>query len=332
MLHCRSLLAAAALALATTGASAQAPLDVVASFSILGDMVGRVGGERVAVTTLVRPDGDAHVYQPTPADARALTAAHVVFVNGLDFEGWLDRLVEASGYAGPVIVASEGVEPLRIEEGHHDAEDAAHGHSAEAGHAAEAGHDDAAEYAETEAHGYDHGGVDPHAWQSVANARLYATNIAAALSAADPEGAAAFAANLDAYLAELDALDAEIRAAVDALPPERRVIVTSHDAFGYFGAAYGLAFLAPQGMSTEAEASAADVAALIRQLRAGGIPAVFVETVADPRLLEQIRSETGAAIGGALFSDALSGPDGPAPTYIDMMRHNLAQITGALGQ
>ncbi len=310
---------AAALALLPGLAAAQERLAVVASFSILGDMVAEVGGDRVEVTTLVGPDGDAHVYQPTPADAEAVAVADLVVVNGLGFEGWLDRLVEASGYAGPVVVATEGIEPLDAAEDWHDHEAG----EADHGHAEGEEHD--------HGHGHDHGGADPHAWQSVDNVRLYVANIAEGLAAAGPEGAATFEANAAAYLAELDALDAEIEGLMAALPPERRTVVTSHDAFGYFGAAYGLTFLAPQGLSTEAEASAADVAALIAQIRDESIPAVFLETIADPRLLERITAETDAAIGGTLYSDALSGPEGPAATYLEMMRHNAETLASALG-
>ena len=310
-------------------AHAQDKLPVVATFSILGDMVASVGGDRVAVTTLVGPDGDAHVYQPTPADARALADAKVAFVNGLAFEGWMERLLAASEYDGPVVVTTEGVVPLEFHQEHGQEDE-----SAEADHdhahdeTAETDHDH--EQSAAGAHAHDHGGVDPHAWQSLANARLYVANIADGLIAADPEGTDAYAANRDAYLAEIDALDAEIRALVESLPENRRAVVTSHDAFGYFGDAYGLTFEAPQGMSTEAEASAADVAALIRQIRGEGIPAVFVENITDRRLLDQIASETGATIGGTLYSDALSGPDGPAGTYLDMMRSNIRTLSAAL--
>lgn len=317
MITRRLLLAsAAATALAfATPALAQEKLKVVATFSIIADMVARVGGDRVEIITLVGPDGDAHVYQPSPADAQAVADAALIVANGLEFEGWMERLVEASGTKATIVTASVGVTPIALGE-----------------EAEEEGHDDhAAEEGEEHDHAHDHGAEDPHAWQSVTNAGIYVANIAAGLSVADPGGAAVYQANADAYLAELTALDAEIRAAIAALPPERRTIVTSHDAFGYFAAAYGLTFIAPQGMSTEAEASAKDVAALITQIREADIKAVFVENIADPRLLDQIASETGARIGGTLFSDALSGPDGLAPTYVAMMRNNLTQLTAALG-
>ena len=294
-----------ALAMLPLAALAQDKLPVVASFSILGDMVGQVGGDRVSVSTLVGPDGDAHVYAPTPADAQTVAAAKLVFVNGLGFEGWLDRLIEASEYRGPVIVATAGITPLDMAgEGHAEGEAEAEGH----------------------AHG-----TDPHAWQSLANARVYVANIEAGLTAADPEGAVIYAANAAAYLAEIDAVDAEIKAAVAALPEANRSIVTSHDAFGYFGAAYGLTLHAPEGLSTEAEVSAADVATLITQMKAEAIPAVFMENITDSRLLEQITAETRAKIGGTLYSDALSAADGPASTYLDMMRHNIVTLTAALG-
>lgn len=296
-----------ALALLPLQAFAQDKLPFVASFSILGDMVANVGGDRVVVSTLVGPDGDAHVYEPTPADAQTVAAASAVFVNGLAFEGWLDRLIGASEYKGPVVVATTGITALEMAEEHHEG---------------------AEEHAEGE--GQDHGGTDPHAWQSLANARLYVANIEAGLSAADPAGAEIYKANAAAYLARIDAAEAEVTAAIAALPENRRSVVTSHDAFGYFAAAYGMTFHAPEGISTEAEASAADVAALITQMKAEGIPAVFMENITDSRLLEQITTETGAKVGGTLFSDALSGPDGPAGTYLDMMRHNVATLTAAL--
>lgn len=313
MISRRVLLAASALTtLLSTTAWAEPALKAVASFSILGDLVEEVGGDRVAVTTLVGPDGDAHVYQPTPADAQAVAGANIIFVNGLHFEGWIDRLTEASGAKAPVIVVSEGVTPREFAPGEGEEEEE---------HADADGQD----------HGHDHGPTDPHAWQSVPNAKLYVANIAEALSAADPSGAATYTANAAAYTAKLDALDAEIRATIAAIPENRRIIVTSHDAFGYFGQTYGMTFEAPQGISTESEASAADVAKLITQIRAEKVPAVFMENITDPRLLEQIAAETDAKIGGTLYSDALSPADGPAATYIDMMENNIHQFSAALG-
>ena len=329
MITRRLLLASAAALALVSPAFAEEKLNIIATFSILGDIVANVGRDRVEVTTLVGPDGDAHVFQPAPADALAVAGAQVIVANGLGFEGWMDRLVEASGTKATIISASEGIAPIAFGEEKHDhAEGEAHDHDHAEGEAHD--HDHAKEEAGHE--GHDHGAFDPHAWQSVTNVAIYVGNIERGLAAADPAGAETYATNAAAYLAELDALDAEIRAAVAALPEDRRTVVTSHDAFGYFAADYGLTFVAPQGVSTEAEASAQDVAALITQIRDAGIAAVFVENIADRRLLDQIAAETGAAIGGTLYSDALSGPEGPAATYLAMMRHNLGQLTGALSQ
>jgi zinc/manganese transport system substrate-binding protein len=292
------------LAAAPFGAFAQEKLPVVASFSVLADFVKQVGGDRVSVTTLVGPDGDAHVYSPTPADAKALAAAKLVVVNGLHFEGWLPRLVKSSGTKAPLAEATKGITPL-------EADDAHEGHG-KAGHA--------------HAHGHD----DPHAWQSIANARIYVANIRDALGAADPAGKAAYEANATAYLASLDTLEGEVKAAVARIPADRRKAITTHDAFGYFVKAYGIDFIAPQGVSTEAEASAKDVARIIRQVKAEKIPAVFLENVTNPRLVEQIARESGAKVGGRLYSDALSEASGPAGTYIRMMKHNISEIEKAL--
>lgn len=297
-----------------TPALADQPLKVVASFSILGDIVANVGGDKIALTTLVGPNGDAHVFQPSPADARAVAGADVVIVNGLGFEGWIERLTEASGYKGPVIVASQGITPREMaeeEEGHEE-----HAGQEHAGH----DHDH-----------HDHGNIDPHAWQNIGNVIAYVDTIATALIAADPADQAAYEANAAAYKAKLTALDAKVKAAIAALPPERRKIITSHDAFGYFAAAYGLEVLAPQGVSTESEASAKGVATLIRQIKKEKAPAVFLENITDPRLIDRIAKETGAHIGGTLYSDALSDASGPASTYIAMFEHNLAALAAALG-
>ena len=308
--------------------SADAPIPVVATFSILGDMVKRIGGDRVAVTTLVGANGDAHVYNPTPADARAVRQADILVFNGLAFEGWLDRLVEASGFSGVRVVATDGIQAIRLEDDddHHDDHAEKDDHDKDDhDHAAKDDHDK-----EEHADEHDHGAFDPHAWQNPANAVIYVDNIAAALSKADPANASTYYGNRAVYVAEIEALDADIRKAVGGLPEDRRTIVTPHDAFGYFAETYGLRFVAPSGISTESEPSAGDVATLIRQIREEGITAVFVESITDSRLLEQIADETGASIGGTLYSDALSGPDEPASTYLDMMRHNVETLTKAL--
>jgi zinc/manganese transport system substrate-binding protein len=289
----------AVLVAGSQAALAQEKLKVIASFSILADLVKNVGGDRVDVATLVGPGGDAHVYTPTPADARNVAAAKLVIVNGLGFEGWLSRLVKSAGNKATVITATKGIAPRKEKAAAHD-----HKH----------GHDDA----------------DPHAWQSVGNAKVYVANIRDALIAADAAGATAYRANAESYTAKLDALDREVRETVAKLPAERRKVISTHDAFGYFADAYGIAFIAPQGVSTEAEATARDVARIITQIRKEKIPAVFLENVSDPRLMRRISQESGAKLGGTLFSDALTDEKGAAPTYIDMIRYNIKALTSAL--
>jgi zinc/manganese transport system substrate-binding protein len=298
--HVVSLTAAAA-AVAATGLApgrgqnkTQDRPRAVATFSILGDFVRNVGGEQVELATLVGPNGDVHVYAPTPGDVKTIAAANIVFVNGLGLEGWIDRLIAASATHAPVVVASRGIGPRGG------------------------------------ARSQDHAVSDPHAWQSVANAKLYVSNIRDGLIAVDAARKAIFEANATTYLAKLDALDGEIKAAIAAIPPVRRKVITAHSAFDYFGDAYGIAFIAPEGLSTEAEPSARDVAKLIEQIRRENVPALFLENVADSRLLERIAAETGVRIGGKLYSDALSPPDGPAATYIAMMRSNARELTRVL--
>ena len=294
----RRLILAGAIVLAATPALAQEKLPVVATFSIIGDLVKNVGGERIMLTTLVGADGDAHVYSATPADAKLVAEAKVIIMNGLGFEGWIDRLIKASKTKATVAAAARGVRARRMA-GEHGP-------------------------------GHSHDEFDPHAWQSVENVKIYVSNIGDALAKADPAGKAEYDANAKAYLEQLDALDKEIRAAIAAIPAARRKVITSHEAFAYFEAAYGIDFIAPQGVSTESEASARAVAQIIRQIKAQKIPAVFLENISDPRLVRRIADETGAKIGGTLYSDALSDEKGPAGTYIDMMRYNLRQFATAL--
>lgn len=273
--------------------AAEQKLRVVASFSVLADLVRNVGGDRIELSTLVGPDGDAHVYSPTPADAKTIASAKLVIVNGLGFEGWLPRLVESTGNHARVEEAANGVMPR-------------HGIGADADK------------------------IDPHAWQSVANAKIYVNNIRDALIEADANGGDIYATNASRYLKQLDALDREIRSGVAAIPAAHREVVSTHDAFGYFADAYGITFVAPQGMSTDTEPTASDIAAIILLVRTLHVPAVFLEKLGDPRLIRRIAAETGAKVGGTLYSDSLTGPDGEAPTYIQMMDHNIRELTRAL--
>jgi zinc/manganese transport system substrate-binding protein len=310
------LLAAAVLALGVSNsANAAEKLKTMASFSILADMVKNVGGERVDVSELVGSDGDTHEFNPTPADAKKLARADVFFVNGLGFEGWMERLESSSGFKGATVVATTGVKARKIDEDddahHKDADD-----------------DDHDEHADARHHG--HGDMDPHAWQDLANGEIYVANIRDGLIAADPDGKAVYERNAEKYIAAVKKEDAAVKAALASLPQSHRRIITSHDAFGYFGDAYGLEIVAPEGISTASEPSAKDVAKIIRQIREDQIPAVFLENITNAKMLEQIAKESGAKIGGTLYSDALSGKDGPAPTYIDMFKHNVGTLTSAL--
>ena len=277
------------LATAVAPVHAQERVNVVASFSILGDLVKNVGGDRVNVVTLVGPNGDVHVYDPAPSDAKTIAGAKLLVINGLGLEGWLPRLLQSSGSKAPIITATKGIATLKI--------------------------------------GSD---ADPHAWQSVADAKIYVANITDALVAADAADAEVFRANAQAYLTKLDALDREVRKAVAKIPPSRRKVISTHDAFGYFAAAYGIEFIAPSGVSTESEASARDIAGIITEIKREKIPAVFLENISDPRLIRRISAETGAKVGGTLYSDSLTGEKGDAPTYIELVRHNIKALTGAL--
>ena len=291
-----------ALASPALWAQATAPVKAVASFSILGDLVRQVGGERVAVEVLVGPGSDAHVFQPTPAQAKLVGQAQIVFSNGLGFEGWMSRLLGTAGYKGRHVVASRGIKPLHNEE--------AGGHPHTGGH----GHEEA----------------DPHAWQSVLNVMAYVGNIAKGLCEADASGCDSYQRNAATYNAELKALDTDIRAIWAAIPATQRKVITSHDAFGYYASAYGVKFLAPQGVSTDSEASAKGVAQLVRQIKKEQIKALFVESISDPRLIAQIGRETGVKPAGELFSDSLSDAKGPAPSYLTMMRFNTTALTQAV--
>ncbi len=287
----RFWLATLVLIAVTDLARAADRLNVVASFSILGDFVRNVGGDRINVTTLVGPDSDSHVYVPAPADAKKVAEAKLVFVNGLGFEGWLSRLLKSAGGKAAVVTTTAGIAPLKV------------------------------------------GSVaDPHAWQSVGNAKIYVANIRDALVVAAPADAEAFKSNAAAYLADLDALERDLREAIAKIPESRRKVISTHSAFGYFAAAYGVEFIAPLGVSTESEASARDIAGIITQIRAAKIPAVFLENVTDPRLIGRISAETGAKVGGTLYSDSLTGEKGDSPTYIAMVRHNIKALTSALSQ
>ncbi|BDG71052.1 metal ABC transporter solute-binding protein, Zn/Mn family [Roseomonas fluvialis] len=307
----RTLLALPALLPAGRALAQAAPMPVVASFSLLGDMTARIGGDRIALRVIAGPDVDSHGFQPRPSDVAALRDARVVVRNGLGFDGWMDRLVRSAGFRGQVATTTDGITPRSM---------AAHAHNhAHGGAERRQGHSVGPRTV-----------PDPHAWQDLRLGQIYVRNIAGGLAAADPGGEALYRANAEAFAARLATLDAWVRAQVAAVPEPRRVVVTSHDAFGYFGAAYGIRFLAPQGVSTESEPSAAEVARLIRQIRDQRITAVFMENMANPATLRRVAAEAGVAVGGRLYADALSGPSGPAPDYEAMFRHNVGLLVPAM--
>ncbi|MBE0490160.1 MAG: zinc ABC transporter substrate-binding protein, partial [Halomonas sp.] len=294
-----TLLGVSAL-LALPAAFAAERVQVVASFSILADMVENVGGEHVAVTSLVGPDSDAHVYSPRPTDARALAEADLVVFNGLQFEGWMERLIDASDYAGPLVTTTEGID--RVAAAHDD-----HGHDE-----------------------HDHGDNDPHGWQDLAMSKVYVANIRDGLVEADPDNAAAYRENAERYIAEIQAMDEEMRRLLGEIPASTSVI-TGHDSFGYFAGAYGLRFLSPVGLSTEAEPSAANMARLIDVIREQNVQALFHENMTSPAIINQLAEETGLSIAGTLYADALAA-EGEASTWLGMMRHNARTLHDALAQ
>lgn len=268
-------------------------INVVTSFTVLADMAKQVGGEHVTVKSLVGPNGDPHSYEPSPQDSVALSKAYVVIVSGLGMEGWMDRLVSASGYKGKVIVASEGISTRSMTE-------------------------DGKQI------------TDPHAWNSAENGAIYAQNIAKALVAADPQDATAIQDSGSEYVTRLKLLDSWAKTRFESIPKSKRKVLTSHDAFGYFGQEYGVTFLAPVGFSTEAEANASDVATLIKQLKNQHIKTYFIENQTDPRLVKQIASASGAQPGGELYPEALSAASGPASTYEMAFKHNVDTIANSM--
>lgn len=328
------LLSSAAMAVAVVSvtplasAAESKPLNVVASFSILADMVHQVGGDDVIVTSLVGPNEDAHVFDPSPADVKALAQADVVVMNGLGFEGWIDRLVKSSGFKGKLVVATEGIKPIEIESAKkqdpkahddhkHDDHKHEHGNHAQDKHA----HDH-----------HDHGDVDPHAWQDLGNAKIYVKNIRNALVQIRPEAATDIDLRTEKYLSEIEALDKATRARLAEIPASDRRVIVSHGAFEYFAKAYGIEFFSLQGWTTEQEPSAADVARLIREIKHDKVRGLFVENMTDPRLMNRISEETGVRVGGELYSDALSAPGTVADTYLKMFAYNAQQIWTTLQQ
>ena len=285
------------LLLLTGPIQAKEKLFVVSSFSILGDIVQNVGGDFIAVHSIVGPNGDTHVYKPTPQDSKFITKADLVVINGLKFETWFQRLIEASGYRGPVAVASKGIAFHNMMEPQFSTEPV----------------------------------PDPHVWSNARHVINWVHNIKDALQKADPNHREAYEKNASAYIKELEKLDCWIKGQFKGIPKESCKVITAHDAFNYFEKAYGLVFLSPQGISTMDEPSAHEMVSLIQQIKTEKITTIFVENISSQHLIKQLASETGAKIGGTLYSDALSEKGDPGETYLKMMRHNVSTLVASLG-
>jgi len=295
----------------SAGGALAAPLKIITSFSILGDLTRQIGGDHVLVTDLVGPDSDAHVFQPSPKDVRLVAEADLVIINGLGFEGWIERLIRNAQYQRALVTASDGLtKPIVLMENDHE-----HGHNH---------HEDAHESAQPES--------DPHAWQDLTNGRLYVQNIARALKAADPAQAQLYQANADRLDRELTELDHWVRQQIETVPAAKRRVITAHDAFGYFAAAYGVNFEAPVGLDSEDEPGAKELKQLIAQIRAEKIRALFLENMSNPATINQLATETGAVVGPSLYADALSAKDGTAATYQAMFRHNVAALVAGMAR
>ena len=320
MKHLPALCLSIVLGFAALPARAEepAPLRIVTSFSILADMARNVAGSRATVTSLVGPDADAHVFEPGPADVAMLAEADVLIINGLGFEPWLVRLAASAKSKAKYVTASFGVNPIAYaEEQGHDHDD----------------HDDHGDHG----HGHDEDGYpeapqdfDPHAWQDLRNGVIYVHNIADALAQKDPANATLYLANAESYITELKKLHDWARAEIGRLPAEKRKVITTHDAFAYFSKAYGVEFHSPAGIGNPSDPSAEALARLVDQMRRENIRAIFMENMGNPRMMETIARETGIENGGTLYSDALSAPGGPAPTYAAMFRHNVPVLIEAM--
>jgi zinc/manganese transport system substrate-binding protein len=268
------------------------PIQVVASFSILGDLVKQVGRDKVEVKTIVGRNGDSHMYEPTPMDVQQMSVADIVFINGLGFEGWIERLIKASGFRGPIIVVGKNIHPRLVFEGRLV--------------------------------------EDPHAWHSIPNAIVYIHNICDALVSKDPCHKVFYEKNAADTIQRFNKIDSEVRQRLSRIPPKHRKVITAHDAFGYFGNSYGIEFLAPIGTNTESEPCAKDMVKLIEAIKRYGVKTIFLENITNPKLIQQLAHETKATVGAVLYSDALSTVEGPASTYEAMMRHNFERFIEAM--
>ena len=274
--------------------SALAKIHVVTTFTILEDFAKKIGKDKIEITNLVPADNDPHMYEPTPEDVKKISSADIILTNGLGFEGWLRRLINAAQMRGTEITCTKYIHPRLVFE--------------------------------------DTLVKDPHAWHSIPHAKIYVRNITKAFKTADPKNAAYYEKNMQSYLDKLTKLDESMRRKIDEVPPKNRKIITAHDAFGYLGNSYGIQVFAPQGISTESEPKIHSIIDLIKQIKKEKIHTIFIEKISDPKIIQQISRETGAKIGGELYADGLSNKDGSAPTYIDMMHYNFGLILSAMKQ
>lgn len=303
VLQLLALLSIASLLMGSSAAQATNKIPVTASFSILGDLCKVVGADRVEVTTLVGPNEDAHVFTPKATHAKSLAKTKLLVINGMHFEPWATKLAQATQFKGMTVVASKGVKPLRIQEAPHAHNKHAHG---------------------------DHEDIDPHAWQNPLNVVLYVQNIAQALTQVDPEGAKVYLANSQAYITELKALDDWAKAQFSAIAPSARRVVTSHDAFGYLAQQYQIQFMAPQGVNTDAEPSAKQLAQLQSQMKKYQIKVIYLENMGNQKITTQLSKDLGLRLGQALYSDALTSTDQAGATYLKMMRHNITELASGM--
>ena len=265
---------------------------VVASASMIADMAKNIGGEYVKVEMIVTVGGDPHLHEPTPEDARLVSSADLILINGLTFEGWINKLIENSGTSAKTEIVTKGISVL-----------------------------DNKDYKNS---------VDPHAWMDASNGVIYANNIKNALVQLDPDHQEAYEKNYNRYVTLLNALHQRIKDDINTIPKERRVLITSHDAFQYYGRAYGIQLEAIMGISTEAEAQTSDIIRVNQIIRAHNIPAIFIESTINPKLIQQIAHDNKINIGGKLYADSLGDKDSPASSYIDMLTYNTRTIVDAL--
>lgn len=265
---------------------------VVTSASIFADMAQVISGDLVAVASVVPIGGDPHTYEPTPSDVQLIARANLILINGLTFEGWINEMIENSGTRASVALITEGLEAIASEEYQNSS--------------------------------------DPHAWMSAKNGLTYVANIRDALIRLDPANAEIYRFNAGLYSLQLKDLDLYIQAQIARIPEYKRLLITSHDAFRYYGRQYGIQVEATLGTSTDAEVRTQDVARLTQLIRERQVPAIFVESTVNPKLIRQIASDQNVQIGGSLYADSLGEPGGVADTYLKMLQHNTDVIVAGL--